>query len=189
MNRAIDWYARNPVAANLLLLLIFAGGILSLLNIKKEVFPEITADTISVAVVYLGAAPEEVEEGVCVRVEEALQGIEGIKRIRSTAAEGAGSVIIEVEHGADTRTVLDEVKARVDAIDTFPEETEKPVIQELLFRVQVINVAVSGDADERTLKLLGEKVRDEILDLQGISQVELTNVRPYEISIEVSEET
>lgn len=189
MNRAIDWFARNSVAANLMLVLIFAGGALSLFNIKKEVFPEFTADTISVSVVYLGAAPEEVEEGVCLRIEEALQGIEGIKRIRSTAAEGAGTVIIEVEHGSKTQKVLDDVKSRVDAIDTFPEQTEKPVVQELLFRSQVINIAVSGDADERTLKLLGERVRDEILDLPDISQVELTNVRPYEISIEISEAT
>lgn len=189
MNRAIEWFARNPVAANLLLVMILAGGVLSLFTIKKEVFPEFNADTISVSVVYLGAAPEEVEEGVCVRVEEALQGLEGIKRLRSTASENVGRVLIEVEQGADTRKVLDEVKARVDAISTFPEQTEQPVIQELLFRSQVINVAVSGDADERTLKHLGERVRDEILDLPGISQVELTNVRPYEISIEVSETT
>lgn len=189
MNRAIAWFAHNPVAANLLLVLTFTGGILSLVTIKKEVFPEVEADTISVSMVYLGAAPEEVEEGVCIKIEEALQGVEGIKRMRSTAAEGIGTVIIEVQQDADSRKVLDEVKSRVDAIDTFPAETEKPIIRELLFRTQVINVAISGDADERTLKLLGEQVRDEIANLPGISQVELTNVRPYEIAVEVSEQT
>ncbi len=187
MNRAIAWFAHNPVAANLMMLLILIGGALIALSVRQEVFPEFSTDTITVSVPYLGAAPEEVEEGVCIRIEEQIQGINGIKKITSKASEGSGIVTIELLEDADIRTVLDEVKTRVDAIETFPEEVESPVIQEVLVRRQVIDIAISGSTDERTLKELGETVRDEISALPGITQVELTNARPYEVSIEVSE--
>jgi multidrug efflux pump subunit AcrB len=189
VNGPIAWFVRNGVAANLLLLLIVAGGVLTIPTIRKEVFPEFSSDMISIAVVYRGAAPEEVEEAVCIRVEEAVHGLDGIRRIRSTAAEGAGSVVIELLPGADARRVLDDVKARVDAIDTFPVETEQPIVQEIVLRTQVISVAVAGDVDEWTLKRAGERVRDEMSNLPGITQVELVVARPYEISIEVSEAT
>ena len=189
MNRSIAWFANNPVAANLLMLFILVGGAVTLLSLRQEVFPEFSTDTITVTVPYLGAAPEEVEEGVCIRIEEQIQGINGIKKITSKSSEGSGSLTIELLEGADVRNVLDEVKARIDAIETFPEEIESPVIQEVLIRQQVINIAISGPADERTLKELGETIRDEISALPGITQVELTNSRPYEISIEVSEES
>ena len=188
MSRIIEWFARNPVAANLLAVLIVVSGLLTVGFIRQEVFPEFSSDMISVAVVYPGAAPEEVEEGICVRIEEAIQSLDGIKKVTSTAAEGAGTVVVELLPEADPRDVLDDVKSRVDAIDTFPEEAEKPIIQEILLRKQVINVAVSGPADERSLKRLGERVRDDIAAIPGITQVELANARPYEVSIEVSEE-
>ncbi len=188
MNGVISWFANNRVAANLLMVVIVIGGLVTLPAIKQEVFPEFSLDLINVAVPYLGAAPEEVEEAICIRIEEAIHGLEGIKEITSRAAEGTGVVSVELVPGTDARKLLDEIKARVDAIDTFPEETEKPIIEEMLNRRQVIHVAVSGDADERTLKNLGQRVRDEIAALPGISQVELTNARPYEVSIEVSEE-
>ncbi len=189
MKGAIAWFARNTVAANLLMLVIMAGGLLSAFTVRREIFPEFDLDIITVTVPYLGAAPEEVEEGVCVRVEESILGIDGVKRVTSTAAEGRGTVVVELDLGANARKVLDDIKSRVDAIDTFPEQTEKPIIQELTNRRQVINLAVWGDADETTLKRLAERVRDEIASTPGISQVELTNAPPYEISIEVPENT
>ncbi|MEX2300333.1 MAG: efflux RND transporter permease subunit [Bryobacterales bacterium] len=188
MQGLTSWFARNGVVANLLMILIIAVGLMTTMSLRLEVFPEISVDIITVSVEYRGAAPEEVEEGVCVRVEEAVQDLDGIKKLTSSASEGMGTVTIEVETGYDTREVLDDVKSRVDAIDTFPEETEKPVIQELTNRFQVINVSIAGDADELTLKRLGEQVRDELTLLPEITQVELKNARPYEISIEVSEE-
>jgi multidrug efflux pump subunit AcrB len=195
MKRIISWFAENSVAANLLMVLIIAGGLVTIgaipgipSPVKREVFPELESNLITVAVEYLGAAPEEVEEAICVRVEEAIQGLEGIKEITSSAAEGRGSVTVEVEADFDTRELLDDIKNRIDAIDTFPEETEKPIVQEVLIRRQVMDVVVHGPADERTLKTLGERVRDEIAALPGISQTELVNARPYEISIEISEE-
>ncbi len=188
---SIEWFARNPVAANLIMVLIIGGGLVSLFGgvIIQEVFPEFSIDLITVQVLYPGAAPEEVEQAICQRVEEAVQGLNGIKKLTSNARENFGGVTIHVETDADSRKLLDEVKARVDAIDTFPEEAEKPVIQELTNRRQVIDVAVHGDTDELSLRRLAERVRDDLAALPEISVVELANARPYEISIEVSEET
>ncbi len=189
MNRAIEWFAHNKVAANLLMIFILAAGLMTLANVPQEVFPEFELDMISVAVVYLGAAPEEVEQAVNVRIEEAVQGLDGIKKITSVAAEGTGTVLIELEITADRRKVLDEVKTNIDAIETFPAETEKPIIRELTNRQQVVDVAIFGDADEASLKWLGERTREELAALPEITQVELANARPYEISIEVSEDS
>jgi multidrug efflux pump subunit AcrB len=187
MNNAIRWFAANHVVANLLMAVIIAAGILTIPAITKEVFPEFDLDIITVSVRYLGAAPEEVEEGVCIKVEEAIQDLEGIKRLESTASEGVGTVMVELEPGTDSRELLNDIKARVDAIETFPEETEKPVISELTNRRQVIDLAVHGHVDEASLKALGDRVRDELTAVKGISQVDLVSARPYEISIEVSE--
>ena len=189
MNGIIDWFARNTVAANLLMAFLVASGLIAMTQVTSEVFPEISLDRLHIEVPYLGAAPEEVEEAVCVRIEEAIQGLEGIKQITSTASEGMGTVLVELELGADARRVLDDIKGRVDAIVTFPEETEKPIIRELIGRNQVIDLAVSGQADEFTLKAIAERVRDELSSLPEISLVEVTSARPYEISIEVSEST
>lgn len=188
MNRAVAWFASNSVAANLLLLVIVGGGLLTTPRIKREVFPEIDADVITVSVEYPGAAPAEVEEGICIRIEEQLQGVDGIEEIESVANEGVGVVTAELMSDADARSVLDDIKTRVDAIDTFPEEAEKPVVQQVVLRYQVLSIAVAGDASERTLKALGQRVRDEVAALPGITHVELANARPYEISIEVSED-
>ena len=188
MSGLIRWFARNSVASNLLMVLILVGGVVSAINIRKEVFPEVPADVITVTVPYLGAAPEEVERGVCTRIEEQVQDLEKVKKVSSVAVEGRCAVTIELITGSDVRDALDDVKNRVDAIETFPEETEKPLIQEVTLKRQVISIAISGDADERTLKRLGEEVRDEVSTLPGITQVELVATRPYEISIEVSED-
>lgn len=185
---AIAWFARNGVAANLLVIVLVAAGLFTVGSIKKEVFPEFSSDTITVAMKYRGASPEEVEQAVCIRIEEAIYGLDGIKRIRSAASEGMGTVVVELLPGADVRKALDDVKSRVDAIDTFPEETDKAVIQEVVIKSQVINVAISGKADETTIKRLGEQVRDEISALPNITQANLVVARPYEVSIEVSEE-
>ena len=187
MNGMIEWFARNPVAANLLMLFIIVAGLIGLFNVRGETFPEIELDMVSIQVPYLGAAPEEVEQGVCIRIEEAIQGVDGIEQIVSTANEGAGTVLVEVALGADTRRVLDDIKTNVDAIETFPEETEKPIITELLARFRVVDIAVSGQTDEFTLKAIAERVRDDLAAQPGISLVEFASARPYEISIEVSE--
>ena len=184
----IAWFTRNGVAANLTMLLMVVGGIISLMSIKRELFPQFSLDTIVVRVPYLGASPEEVEEAVNIRVEEALQGLEGIKEIRSTAAEGFGSVNIVVDKGYDLRKVKEDVKTRVDAITTFPAETERPIIEEFLIQRDTIWIGIYGDADEHTLKKLAKKVRDDVVQLPGVSQAFMRGIRNYEISINVSED-
>ena len=188
MKKIIGWFAANGVAANLLMVFIIVMGLMTLTTVKQEVFPELSPDAISVSVLYPGAAPEEVEEGIVIRIEEKVQDLEDIKEMSSVSAENVGTVIIELVQGADGSEVLNEVKARVDSIDTFPEEAEEPLIEEVLIRRQVISVAVSGPAEERTLKAIGERVRDDLAALPQISQVDLVATRPYEISIEISEE-
>ncbi len=188
MNGLIRWFANNHVAANLLMLIIAVAGIASVLSIKQEVFPELAMDIITVQVPYLGATPAEVEEAVCVRVEEQIHGIDGIKKITSTASEGMGMIMVELNRGVDVRKALDDVKAEVDRIVTFPEETEKPIISQVERKNQVIDVVVFGDATEATLKILAEKVRDDLLALPDITYATIGGTRPYEISIEVSEE-
>ena len=186
---SIGWFARNPVAANLVAALVIVGGAISVASVRQEVFPEFSLDLITVSVEYRGAAPQEVEEGVNVRIEEAIQGLDGVKEITSVASEGVGVVNVKLLLGTDSRKVLDDVKSRVDAIDTFPAETEKPVIREVTNRRQVIDVAVSGPTDEASLRHLAEQVRDELSALDEITLVELSSVRPFEISIEISEAT
>jgi len=185
----LAWFAGHRVASNLLMLFILVAGGLSLLSTTVEVFPEVDPDMITIRVPYLGATPAESEEGVCVRVEEAIASIEGIKRIRSTAVEGMGTVVVELDEDADDRKVLDDVKAAVDRIDTFPAETEKPVVSLAESRRRVITVVLYGDVPERTLKELADRTRDDLTDLDAISQVDIQGVRRPEIGIEVSEES
>ena len=185
----INWFARNGVAANLLMLIICVGGLGSMFFATKvELFPEFSMDTITVRVPFRGAAPEEVETNVVKRIEERIQDLEGIKKITSSATEGLGAVHVEVESDYDARKLLDDIKVRVDAIDTFPEEAEKPVVEEMLIRREVVAVAVYGDVDEVGLKRMAEEVRDELLMTEGITQVEISGIRDYEIAIEVSED-
>lgn len=187
MDGLINWFARNPVAANLLMVMLVVSGGFATFTVTSEVFPEFSLDMVTIEVPYLGAAPEEVESAVSVRIEEAIQGIDGIKQITSTASEGMGMVQVELELGADARKVVDDIKSNVDAITTFPIETEKPIIRELTTRQRVVDVAVSGAADELTLKRVAERVRDDLAAIPAITQAEVTGARPYEISIEVSE--
>lgn len=189
MKGIIAWFANNSVAANLLMVMLIVGGIGATNSIQMKSFPDINIPIIQVAVPYLGAAPEEVEEGVCIRIEEKVQGITGIERLTSSAAEGACGVTIELMQGYPIDRALSEVKNAVDSISTFPDETEKPVVSYMSSRRNALQIALSGDADERALKIYGERIRDGISALPGVTQVDLFNSRDYEISIEVSEET
>ena len=188
MHTAIAWFTRNPVAANLLMCLLCISGIMSLLTVNQEEFPNIDPQVVSITVPYLGAAPAEVEQGVCIRVEEAIDGVEGIDSIQSSATEGACNVMVELDLDADPVAALNEIKSFVDGINSFPVETEKPIVSKLSLNRQVVQVAVSGDTTERALKEVGQNLRDGIAALDGVSQVGLKYIRPYEISIEVSEQ-
>ena len=185
----IAWFAANHVAANLLMILIIVAGLISLSGIRKETNPEFELNMVQIRVPYLGAAPQEVEEGVVIKIEEAIQDLQGIKRIRSTSREGSGTVIVEVDPGAELTQVLSDVKLRVDAISTFPALTENPVISKLEATRPVVMIALNGDLNELTRKKLGNEIRDELLQLASVNNVVFFGNRPYEISIEVSEHT
>ena len=189
MNRAIEWFVHNPVAANLLMLVMVVGGLLVLSGIRQEEFPAIEPDAARITVEYRGASPGEVEESICLRVEEAIEGTPNLDRINTVAAEGACNVTAELVVGSDVDAAVTEIENRIDAIDTFPVESEKPLVAKYDVRRPVLKVAISGELDERDLKELGQRAREEIAALSEVSQAELKYDRPYEVSIEVSEET
>ncbi len=185
----INWFARNAVAANLLMVILLAGGLYTVFTIKKEIQPRIETNFITVTMPFLGATPLDAEEGVVVKIEEAIQDIEGIEEIVSTASRESGNVQIEVHADYEVTEVMDQVKNRVDAISTFPDNTERPIISRTQFQQQVVIVSVFGDIDERSLKEYAKQVRNEIVTLPGVTRAEILGSRPYEISIEVSEFT
>jgi multidrug efflux pump subunit AcrB len=179
--------AHNHVAANLLMAVFIIGGLVFSFSIKQEVFPEVTLDMVTVTVAYPGAAPDEVEEGIIQKIEENVSGVDGLKELKSTATEGFGTVTAVVRQGVDVDRFLQDIKSEVDRISTFPQDAEKPVITKVLNRREVASLVVYGNVPERTLREQAEIMRDELLAMDEITQAELGGVRPYEISIEISE--
>lgn len=189
MRALVRWSVRNRVAANILMVVLLVGGLFALMRMRREMFPEFSLGMINITVPYPGAAPEEVEEGINIKIEEKIHSIDGVRKIYSTAQEGRGLITVELRSDVrDAQKVLDEIKSEIDRIETFPEEAEEPVITEFTFRDPAIRVALFGEADEDVLRRLGEKVRDEIAALPVVSQVDLAGVREREISVEVAEE-
>ncbi len=189
MKRLIEAAARNRVFANLLMGLLIFIGLFALVQIRSELIPQFSLDRIQIQVVWEGASPEEVEEGICIKIEEALTGVEGLKTIASTALEHRCQVVAELQSWVrDRRKTMDDVKNAVDRIDTFPEGIERPVVTEVKRIDQVIDLALYGDVSELALRRVAEEIKDDLLDIPGISQVVLRGVRDWEISIEVSEE-
>ncbi|MGH1541034.1 MAG: efflux RND transporter permease subunit [Arenicella sp.] len=184
----IRWFAHNPVAANLLMFAILAGGLVTLLTnrIPLEVFPEFEFERVNVVTSIRGATPSSVEEGVTIRIEEAIQDLEGIKKLSSRSAEGLSTIYAEVAKGYDSRKLLNDIKLRVDAISTLPTNAERPVIS-IPARVRsVISVVITGDLSEKELRQLAENHRDQMLDIKGVSEIELDSARDYEISIHIN---
>jgi multidrug efflux pump subunit AcrB len=187
MRPIIAWFVDNPVAANLLMAVLVVGGLISLTSLRQEEFPQVDLEVVQIRVPYLGAAPEEVEQGVCIRIEEALEGTENIYRMTTTASEGACAVTLELDSGTDTFQALNDIRSKVEGISTFPAETERPVVSQVTTISEVMTLVISGQAEERSLKELALALREELVALEGISQVSVEYVRPDEIAIEVSE--
>lgn len=185
----IAWFASNNVAANLLMFLIIGFGLYAGLTIRKQTTPDLELNVIQVSVPYPGAAPQEVEQAVVVRIEEAVQDVPGIEELNTTAREGLGTARIKVAAGADLNQVMSQLKTRVDAIATFPELTERPVIEKIEPPIPVIFLSVFGDLDEYARKELARNIRDDLMVMPEVNDVEVLGDRDYEISIEVSEET
>ena len=188
MKRVLAAFARNTVFANIVLVLIFLAGGIATMSMIRENFPEFSLDMITISVLYPGADPEEVEEGICQKIEEAIEGMEGIKQYTTQSSENVGTANIEVKEDYDVSDVLDRVRTKVNAISTFPVDAEKPVIFEFMLKNPVMLLYLSGDMSERRIKEWSERIKDEIQQLREVSKVEIFGARGYEIGIEVSEE-
>ena len=187
MEKMIRWFVYNKVAANLAMIFIIISGIMTIPMLKMEVFPDIEIDIINVTAVYPGASPTDVEDAICVRIEERLQGLDGIKEISSTASENVGSVNISILPGQNVNEMLDKIKAEVDAIDTFPADVERPTARQFAGSNPVLTVAVDGDVSERSLNSITEEIKDELDALPEITLTSFVSKKEREIAIEVSE--
>ncbi|MBI9090496.1 MAG: efflux RND transporter permease subunit [Desulfobacterium sp.] len=181
------WSVENRVTVNLIMVFLIVAGLYTVLDMRREMFPQFAVDMINISVDYPGASPDEVEEGICIKVEEQLKGIEDVTKIRSNAYEGRGSITLEIEPGVDLQDKMDEISTEVDLIDSFPEEAEDPVIIEIKNQNPAITVAVFGNVGEDALRQAAEKIRDDLVDTDTVSMAELIGTREYEISVEVSE--
>lgn len=188
MKNTIEWFARNGVAANLLLAFIVVSGLYTMFRLLPlEVFPSFDRDTISISIPFRGASPVEVEEAVTIRVEESIQSIQAIKSITSTSDEGRSSLRVSMHKGYDPQVVLEDVKQEVDAIDTFPEDVGTPSVSIPTRNREVISVVIAGDLSERELREIASRVRDDLELLPSVTSVQISGIRNFELSIEISE--
>ncbi len=187
MSAMLRWFVDNPIAANLLMLLILIGGMTTMSHLDKEVFPQRQINQITVDVAYPGANPDEIESQILLRLEEALGDLDGIDEMRSSAREGLAQLSLDVASGQDTLRMISTVKSRVDAIKTFPTDAERPVVGERMWRSRMISLVLAGSLGEAELKALGERIREELAALPSVSIVELRTPRRDEIAIEVDE--
>lgn len=189
MGGPIRWFVDNPIAANLLMVLLIIGGAVGIPSLDKKYFPDFELNIVQVSLPYPGAGPSEVEQQICKRIEEAVHDLNGVKEIRSTARQGVGTVLVEAERGYDVERLTADVKTRVDAISTFPVDSERPVVTELAHRHFMAMVSLAGDIGEKELKELGERLRDDLAAQPHVAVVDISSPRPYEVSVEVSEYT
>ncbi|MEQ9452877.1 MAG: efflux RND transporter permease subunit [Pseudomonadales bacterium] len=185
----IGWFATNHVAANLLMVFIIGAGLYAALVVKKESFPRFDFDVVNITVPYPGAGPEEVEEGIIVKIEEVIEGIEGIREVNAFASEGSGRVSVEVSSDFEIDVITDEIKLAVDGINTFPLDAERPIISKQTFKRGALVVQIYGKVDEAALKSLAEDIREEIIALPEVSTAEVWGSRDFEISVEIPELT
>ena len=188
MKGIIQWFIKNPIAANLLMLGLLLGGWTGMSDIKKEVFPSPNVSFISVNMSYPGASATEVEQQIVIRIEEAIAGLSGVFQLSSESRQDSGTVTVEVIDGYNVKDVLSDVKGRVDAINTFPPSSERPIISEVLNKDTLLWFAISGDADKNFMKQLAYQIRDEMPLLEGVSEVEIQGLILDEVGIEISEE-
>jgi len=189
MEKMIRWFVNNTVASNLIMAFIIISGLLTIPLIKMEVFPEIEVDIINISVVYPGASPSDIESAICIRIEEQLQGIEGIKKISAVAVENVGNVTLEILPGQDINEILDRVKVIIDGISTFPANVENPVVSQFITSQPTITIAISGNLDNISLSEITNEIKDEVDALSGITYTSIVAKKDKEITIEVSQNT
>ena len=184
----IAWMARNSIAANLMMVLLLVGGLWMSLQVQKEVFPQFQLDMVQITVSYPGAAPEEVEKGILLPVEEAVQGIQSIKEMTSTAREGTGTIQLELTTGSNRMQALQDIEQAVDRIRTFPEQAEEPQVRLVTPTRDVMELTLYGNVDIWTLRQLGEQVRNRLLSEDAITQAVISDVPAYMTSVEIPQD-
>jgi multidrug efflux pump subunit AcrB len=184
----IAWFARNSVAANLLMIFILVGGFLTINTINKQMFPQVQINWISFSAPYPGAAPQEVEEGITIKIEEALETVQGLKRVITYSNRNYSNGWFEVDLDYDPQLVLEEVKSAIDSISSFPEGMERIKVEREKFRQEVMYISLYGDLTNSELKELGRKIHDEVQQLPFVNISDLFSGLGYEISIEVSKD-
>ncbi|MGJ8725786.1 MAG: efflux RND transporter permease subunit [Roseibacillus sp.] len=184
----ITWFASNPVVANILMISILAWGVFTLLRMRKEAFPSFDAESVTITVPFRGGTPEDVERGVAIKIEEALVDVKGIDHISSVSTESSAVITVESKENYPLKKLLDDVKIQVDAIPSFPEQAEKPVVTENERLNTILRVHVHGEVPDAVLKETARELRDELFKLEGVSLIETSGTREYEVSIEISEE-
>ncbi|MFC6979352.1 efflux RND transporter permease subunit [Microbulbifer taiwanensis] len=182
---AIAWMAHNHVTANLLMLVFIVGGLIFSLTVKKEVFPEFSLDMISVQISYPGASPAEVERGVLVAAEQAVQGIVGIKEMRGAASEGSATLTLELDEDANANQVYQDVQQAIDRVTTFPSDIERPQVSLAERQRDVMDLVIHGDLDDRTLRDIAMQIYDKLEAHPDITQLETSGIRDFEVAVEV----
>ncbi|WNC71632.1 efflux RND transporter permease subunit [Thalassotalea psychrophila] len=184
----ISWFARNPVAANLLMIIIIIGGLLTMGTIRKQFFPQVEINWLEYQAVYPGAAPQEVEEGITIKVEEALESVQGLERMITYSNRNLSYGWFRVSETYDPQIVLEEVKSQIDSISSFPAGMERPTVERIKLRQEVQYISLYGDMSQKQLKDFGRKIHDEIQQLPLINVSEFYSGLNYEIGIEVSKD-
>lgn len=184
---AIAWMAHNSVAANILLIVFMAGGVLKLMSMKQEIFPEFQLDLVTITVSFPQASPEEVEAGVILPIEETVRGIDGVKKITAKAKESFASLVVECVLGVSPEKVADDIKSAVDQIRVFPKNAEKPIVKRIIARSEVISLILYGNVPEETLHHFAELVRDDLLATGVVTLIDLIGVKDREIAVEIPE--
>ncbi len=181
----IAYMASNGIAANLLMMGIIAAGLVSLTGLDREAWPITPFYHIEVSVAYPGATPEEIEESIVVKIEDQVSGLDDVKAVKSVAAQGMASVRVQMDFRTDMDRALDDIESAVNRIQSFPAGAERPRFREMDNRMSVMRLIVHGDISERSLKELAYRIEDELTALPSVSQVEVSGVRNYEVSIEL----
>lgn len=183
----IPWFATNPVAANLLLILVIALGIFQLKNTQKEAFPSIEPDSLTISVEYISGSAQQSEEGIATKIEDQLEGTLGIKTVTSTSTGTGVTVTVEKQSEYDLDTLFRDVKTKVDGISTFPTEAKKPVIEKAEREEHALWIQLHGDTDRYTLQRLADSMKTDLLSQAAINKVTISGWLDPMMTIEINE--
>jgi len=186
----IEWFAKNHVAANLLMFAIMTLGVLAIKKeIALELLPDFELGSVTITTILPGGNPTSIEETITARIEEAISDLQGIKEINSRSSEGISSVIVQIEADYDQQALLSDIKIRVDSLNTLPQDAERPTIELTRQAIPVIGMAIYGNVSYDTLFDTASAVREALLQVNGITQVSEVQAPPREVHIEVNPQT